>query len=258
MAGPSVVDHIAQASDAPSEGNEVDGAVDLPYRIPHMRVEWRNVQTPVPLGVWRSVGQSQNVFAVESFIDELAHAAGSDAVRFRRELIGDLPRLTHVLDVVTRASQWGRALKQGRGCGVAINRIAESTFVALIAQVAIDAAGAVRVERLTCAVDCGQIVNPLSLRAQVEGGLGWGLAAAFYGRISIREGAIEQSNFHDYPVLRMKEMPALDIHLVESRASPGGIGEHCSPPVAPALANALYAACGQRFRTLPLPARIAA
>ncbi|MCI0432666.1 MAG: molybdopterin-dependent oxidoreductase, partial [Gemmatimonadetes bacterium] len=256
MAGPSIIQQIFPPGRLPLEGNEIDAAVNIPYRIPHVRVEWRNVRIPVPLGVWRAVAQSQNLFAVESFLDELAALGRHDAVEYRRSLLEHDPRLRNVLELAAHAARWSTRLPKGRGMGVALNRYGDRTFLALIATVAVSTGGAFRVEKLTCAVDCGQPVNPLSLRAQIEGGLVWGLSAALHGRISIRNGRVEQSNFHDYPVLRMNEMPALDIRVVESQAEPGGIGEPCVPPVAPAVGNALYAATGARIRSQPFPQRI--
>lgn len=256
LAGPSIIQQFFPPGRAPIEGNEIDAAVNIPYRIPNVRVEWRNVETLVPLTVWRSVAQSQNLFAVESFLDELAALGKHDPVDYRRALLDGEPRLRNVLEVAAGAAQWHKRPGPGRGRGVALNAYGEGTFVAVVAQVAVNADGTFRVERLTCAVDCGQIVNPLSLRAQIEGGLVWGLSATLRGQITVREGRIEQSNFHDFAVLRMNEMPALEIRLVDSHARPGGIGEPCAPPVAPAVANALYAATGQRLRSLPLPERL--
>lgn len=257
LAGPSIIEQIFPPGGLPIEGNEIDAAVNLPYRVPHLRVEWRRADVPVPLGVWRSVAQSQNLFATESFIDELAGGAGQDPVEYRRGLLDGDPRLRNVLDIAARAADWGRP-ERGRARGVALNRYGDGTYIAVVATVSVAPDATFRVERLTCAVDCGQPVNPLSVRAQIEGGLVWGLSAALHGRITIRNGQVEQSNFDDYPVLRMSEVPQLDIHLVDSRAAPGGIGEPCAPPVAPAVTNALFAAAGVRIRELPLPARVTA
>jgi isoquinoline 1-oxidoreductase subunit beta len=256
IAGPSINQQIFPRGSNPIEGNEIDGAVNLPYRIPHVRVEWRPVDIPVPLGVWRSVAQSQNVFAVESFIDELAARVRADPVAYRQALLEHDPRLSNVLTIAACLAEWGRPARRGQGTGVALNRYGEGTYVAVVARVNIKPDRSFRVERLTCAVDCGQPVNPLSLRAQIEGGLAWGLSAALHGRITLSRGRIEQSNFHDFPVLRMSEMPELDVHIVESSATPGGIGEPCAPPVASAVANALFAASGVRIRSLPLPGRL--
>lgn len=256
IAGPSINQQTFPPGTQPIEGNEIDGAVNIPYRIPHLRVEWRPVDIPVPLGVWRSVAQSQNVFAVESFIDELASHAGIDPVEYRQALLEHDPRSSSVLAIAARLAKWEQPATHGRGMGVALNRYGEGTHVAVVASVSITPDRTIRVDRLSCAVDCGQPINPLSLRAQIEGGLAWGLSAALHGRITLERGRVEQSNFHDYPVLRMSEMPELDVHIVESSATPGGIGEPCAPPVAPAVANALFAASGVRMRSLPLPARL--
>jgi isoquinoline 1-oxidoreductase beta subunit len=258
MAGPSIIEQFLPRGWAPIEGNEVDAAITIPYRIPNLRVEWRRVPIPVPLGVWRSVAQSQNLFAVESFIDELASAAKRDAGEYRRAMLESDPRLRNVLDIATSNAGWGRPRAPGAGQGIALNRYGENFAIALVASVQVQPSGGFRVRKLTCAVDCGQAVNPLSVRAQIEGGLVWGLSAALYGRITVRDGQIEQSNFHDYRVLRIDEMPELDIHLVDSHTTPGGIGEPCAPPVAPAVANALFAATGVRIRTQPFPDKVGA
>ncbi len=258
MAGPSIIRQFFTSAPIPIEGNEIDGAVSLPYRIANVRVEWRHVEIPVPLGVWRSVAQSQNVFAVESFLDEIAAAAGRHPLDLRREMLAGDARLRNVLEIAVSRSGWnqGRDDADGRGFGVALNRYGPNTAIALVARVAVARDGALRVKKLTCAVDCGHIVNPLSLRAQVEGGLVWGLSSALHGRITIERGRVQQTNFHDYPVVRMNEMPQLDIHLVEADSAPGGIGEPCAPPVAPAVANAIFDATGVRVRSLPLPERV--
>ncbi len=270
MAGPSIIHQFLTSMPVPIEGNEIDGAVSLPYRIPHVRVEWRHVEVPVPLGVWRSVAQSQNVFAVESFLDEIAAMARRDPLDLRREMLAGDARLRNVLDIAVREaggnepgtrergarSRRGEGRARARGFGIALNRYGPNTAIALVARVAVAHDGTFRVEKLTCAVDCGQVVNPLSLRAQIEGGLVWGLSSALRGRITLERGRVQQTNFHDYPVVRMNEMPELDIHVVEADSAPGGIGEPCAPPVAPAVANAIFDATGVRIRTLPLPERL--
>lgn len=230
----------------------MSGAASIPYAIPHLRVEYRLADVPVPLGVWRSVSQSQNVFAVESFIDELAHRARADPVAYRRALLRSVPRLTGVLDLAADLSGWGRAPPPERGRGVALNFTGDGTLAAQVAEVSVDAAGKIRVHRITCAVDCGQVVNPLSVEAQIEGAIVWGLSASLGGKITVKDGRIEQSNFNDYPLIRLADMPALTIHLVPSREPPSGVGEPAVPPVAPAVANAVFAATGVRHRVLPL------
>ncbi|HET8621922.1 MAG TPA: molybdopterin cofactor-binding domain-containing protein [Gemmatimonadales bacterium] len=250
LTGPSILRQVRGAAASPEE-SELYPEVVL-YSVPSVRVEYREAAIPVPLGVWRSVAQSQNVFAVESFIDELAHQAKADPVRYRRDLLSSHPRLQHVLDVAARAAGWGAPLPAGHGRGVAVSTYGEPTSLALIAELSVETRGRIKIGRLTCAVDCGQIVNPLSLEAQIEGGLVWGLSAALWGEITVKHGGIEQSNFHDYRVARISDMPRIDIHIVPSTAPPGGIGEPSVPLVAPAVANALFAATGVRHRQLPL------
>jgi isoquinoline 1-oxidoreductase beta subunit len=250
LTGPSIVRQIRGAAASPEE-SELYPEVVL-YAIPSVRVEYREAAIPVPLGVWRSVAQSQNLFAVESFLDELAHQAGADPVRYRHDLLSSHPRLQHVLDIAAQAAAWGTALPTNRGRGVAVCNYGEPTSLALVAEVSADEASGIRVRRLTCAVDCGLVVNPVGLRAQIEGGLIWGLSAALWGEITVKNGRIEQSNFHDYRVARLGDTPEIEVHIVPSTAPPGGIGEPSVPLVAPAVANALFAATGMRRRQLPL------
>jgi isoquinoline 1-oxidoreductase subunit beta len=249
LTGPSIARSVF-GNARPAEDSEVDGAVSIPYAIPHVRVEYHLADLPIPLGVWRSVSQSQNVFAVESFIDELAHCAAADPVGYRLALLGKEPRLRHVLERAAELADWGRALPAGRGRGVAVN-LYYRTFLAQVVEVSVDARQRIRADRVVCAIDCGQVVNPLTVQAQVEGAVAWALSAALKGRITLRNGRIEQSNFHDYQVLRLPEMPRVDVHIVESAEEPGGIGEPAVPPVAPAVANAVFVATGRRLRELP-------
>jgi isoquinoline 1-oxidoreductase beta subunit len=257
LAGPSIVRSVwppwsgEPNSRLPPSASEIGGAVSLPYAIPNVRVEYRFVDLPVPLGVWRSVAQSPNIFAVESFIDELAHRAGADPVIYRRGLLDGHPRLRRVLDLAAERSGWGTPLPARQGRGIALTTYG-NTFVAHVAEVTVDSTGTIRVRRVTCAADCGIVINPLGAAAQVEGGIVWGLSAALKGRITVRDGRIEQSNFHDYPLLRFSEMPRVDVHLVESDEPPDGFGEPTVDPVAPAVANAVFAAVGVRLRTMPL------
>jgi isoquinoline 1-oxidoreductase beta subunit len=213
-------------------------------------VDWVKAETPVPVGFWRSVGFSFNVFVVESFIDELAHAAGQDAVAFRRKLLAGAPRHLAVLELAAQKAGWGAPLLPGHFHGVAVARSFQS-FVAQVAQVSVSD-GAIQVHRVVCAVDCGQVVNPGTLRAQVEGGINFGLSAALHEEVTLAAGRVQQSNFHDYPVLRMHEAPAIEVHLVHSAEPPTGAGEPGVPPIAPAVANAVFAATGKRIRSLPL------
>jgi isoquinoline 1-oxidoreductase beta subunit len=223
----------------------------VPYAVPHLRIDYREAMIPVPLGVWRSVAQSQNLFAVESFIDELAYRARADPLTYRRDLLGRQPRLRHVLDIAARAAGWDTPLPAGQGRGIAL-AYGGPTFLALVAEVSVDSGGGIRVDRLTCAVDCGQIVNPLTLRAQIEGGLIWGLSATLWGEITLKDGQVEQSNFHDYRVARLRDTPRIEVEIVVSDPAPGGVGEAAVPVVAPAVANAVFAASGKRHRRLPL------
>ena len=222
----------------------------IPYAIAHQRIEDVDSPTHVPFGVWRSVDHSQHAFFTESFIDELAVAAGADPVAYRRDLLPHAPRHRRVLDAAAKAAGWGTPLAPGRGRGVALHE-SFGTVVAQVLEVAV-ADGTARVERVTCAVDAGFAVNPDGLKAQMEGGIAFGLSAALHGEITIAEGRVRQTNFHDYPVLRMDEMPHVETVIVNSGAPLGGGGEPGTPPAAPALANAVFAATGVRVRTLPL------
>lgn len=234
-----------------ADRTDTEGAAELPYAIPAVRVEHVEHDPGVPVGYWRAVGHSQNAFFVESFVDELAHAAGSDPVEFRRALLGAHPRHLAVLEAAARAADWGRPLPPGRGRGVALH----ASFGSIVAQVVeaeVSPAGAIRVARVVCAIDCGVVVNPDSVRAQMEGGIVFALGAALQGEITLREGAVVQSNFGDYPLPRLADTPAIEVLLVPGGESPGGVGEPGVPPLAPALANAVFAATGERLRSLPL------
>ncbi len=234
----------------------VEGASSLPYDIPHLGVELHTTKSPVTVQWWRSVGSSHTAFSTETFVDELAAAAGKDPVAFRRAMLAKHPRHLAALDLVADKAGWGKPLPAGkpgekRGRGVALHE-SFGTVVAQVAEVTVDKDNKVRVDRVFCAVECGLAVNPDNVRSQMEGGIGFGLSAALYGKITLKDGAVEQSNFHDYPLLRINEMPAIDVHVVPSTAKPTGVGEPGVPPIAPAVANALAAATGRRLRTLPL------
>jgi isoquinoline 1-oxidoreductase beta subunit len=228
----------------------VEGGADMPYAVPNILVDWRELTVPVRAGYWRSVGHSHTVFAVESFMDELAVAARQDPVEYRRALLGDDPRSLAVLDLAAERAGWGTPPAPGRGRGVAMFRGYDS-YVAQVAEVSVTD-GQVRVHRVTCAVDCGTAINPGLVAAQMEGGIVFGLSAALHGEITIARGRVVQSNFVDYPVLRMPEAPVVEVHLVPSAEPPGGVGEIAVPPIAPAVANAVFALTGQRVRRLPL------
>jgi len=227
-----------------------EGAKNLPYHIANLRVSYAMVNTPVPVGFWRSVGSSQNAFITECFFDELAKLAGRDPLQARLELMSEHPRHAGVLKLAAEKAGWGTPLPKGRARGIAV---AESftTYTAQVAEVSIDK-GAVRVHRMICAVDCGMVVNPNSIRAQMEGAIVYGLTAALKGPITIAGGQIQQRNFDDYPLLRLDECPAIDVHIVNSQQHPGGVGEPGVPPTAPAVANAVFALTGQPVRSLPI------
>ena len=232
------------------DATSVEGLENLPYAIPNIAIEWIRYSPGVRTWFWRSVGNSQNAFFIECFIDELAHAAGRDSFEFRRALLAKHPRHKRVLELAAEKAGWGTKLPAGRARGIAV---AESfgSFIAQVAEVSLEN-GKPRVHRVVCAADVGTTVNPDTVAAQMESGIVYGLSAALYGRITFRNGQVEQSNFHDYPVLRMNEMPAVEVHLVPSTESPGGVGEPGTPPIAPAVCNALFALTGKRVRRLPI------
>jgi CO/xanthine dehydrogenase Mo-binding subunit len=234
---------------AGADATSVEGAVHLLYDIPNFQVDYCRLDGPVPVGAWRSVGHSQNVFVVESFIDEVASVAGVDPVAFRLRHIKD-PRLRAVVELAAAQAGWGTPLPAGlhRGIACAANY---GSFAAEVAEVSVTD-GAIRVHRVVAAIDCGQVVNPDTVRAQVEGGIVYGLTAALYGEITYKEGRVVQGNFSDYPLLRLPEMPRIETHIVPSDAAPGGAGEPGTPPIAPAVANAVSAALGRRVRRLPI------
>ena len=233
-----------------------DGAWNTAYDFPHARVAHEPVESAVTTGIWRSVAHSQNGFFVESFIDECAVAAGKDAVAFRAALLARDPRHTHVLKRAAELSAWGQPLAPApdgakRARGIAIHR-AFGSIVAQVAEVSVSADKQIRVHRVVCVIDCGSAVNPNLIRQQVEGGIVYGLSAALHGEITIEKGQVQQSNFHDYMPLRMNECPVIETEIVASTERPGGVGEPGTPPIAPAVANALFALTGQRLRSLPL------
>ncbi|MGH7500350.1 MAG: molybdopterin cofactor-binding domain-containing protein [Longimicrobiales bacterium] len=230
--------------------NAVAGLVNQPYDITNLRVTYVRPDVAVPVSYWRSVGPSQNCFFLESFIDELAHAAGQDPVEFRRVMLDGTPRLRHVLEVASERAGWGSPPPAGRGRGVALV-IDKGGIVAQVAEVSLGA-GRVRVHKVTCAMDCGRVIHPGIVEAQVVGSIVGGLSAVLYGEITIETGRVKQSNFHDYPMLRIDEMPEVEVVLVESEEEPGGAGEPALPPTAPAIANALFALTGTRVRRLPI------
>jgi isoquinoline 1-oxidoreductase subunit beta len=230
----------------------VEGAADSPYlaAIADHRVDLHTMTLPIPVLWWRSVGHTHTAFVIESFLDELAHAAGKDPLALRRELLPPGSRPRGALDRAAEAFGWGRPLPAGHAAGIAVHESFGSA-VAQAAEVSVEK-GRIRVHRVVCAVDCGPVVNPDGVEAQMQSGIVFGLSAALYGEITFRDGRVEQSNFHDYPVLRMLEMPRVEVHIVPSSKKMGGIGEPGTPPIAPAVANALFALTGKRVRRLPL------
>jgi len=230
----------------------MEGAANLPYGIPNLRVEYIEADPGIPYGFWRSVGSSVNGWVTEQFIDEVAVAAGKDPYQFRRGLLDKHPRHRAVLDLVAEKAGWGKPLPAGQHRGIALHECFGS-IVGLVADVSVTD-GAVRVHKLTCAVDCGWTVNPDTIVAQMEGGLIYGLSAALKGEITIRNGRVVQNHFGDYPVVRHNEMPVVDVHIVPSVESPGGIGEPSTAPIAGAVANAVFAATGKRIYQLPIRA----
>jgi isoquinoline 1-oxidoreductase beta subunit len=229
----------------------VAGARDLPYDIPNLQVEWVNKDFGVPLGFWRSVGSSQNAFVTESFIDELAHLAGKDPFEYRRALLGRSPRHKAVLEMAAARADWGSPVPAGRGRGIAV-AFSYGSYAAHVIDASVAPDGAVRVHRVVCVIDCGIAVNPDQVRAQMEGGAVYALTAALYGQITVDRGRVQQSNFHDYPMMRINEMPVVEAHILDSGEAAGGLGEPGVPPVAPALCNAIYALTGKRIRRLPI------
>jgi isoquinoline 1-oxidoreductase subunit beta len=229
----------------------VEGASTMPYEIPNVTVDLHSPELPVPVQWWRSVGHSHTAFVVESFIDELAHEAKKDPYEFRRGMLTRHPRNRGVLDLAAEKAGWGKKLPEGRFQGIAQHE-SFGSFVAQVAEVSVDKDGKVRVHRVVCAVDCGRVVNPDTIEAQMEGGIIFGLSAALYGAITLKNGRPEQSNFHNYKLVRLDEAPAMEVHIVPSREALGGIGEPGVPPIAPAVANAVFAATGKRIRSLPI------
>ncbi len=234
------------------DATSVEGVADSPYMkgIRDHRVELHSPRTAVPVLWWRSVGHSHTAFVMESMIDELAASAGRDPVEYRRALLEHHPRHLSVLNLAAEKAGWGSKLPAGRARGVAVHE-SFGSWLAQIAEVSIED-GRIRVHRVVCAIDCGIAINPAGIAAQIEGGVAFGLGAALHSRLDIREGRPQQSNFHDYRVLRLDEMPAVEVHIVPSTERPGGVGEPGVPPIAPAVANAVFALTGERLRDLPL------
>ena len=230
----------------------VETAEQPPYRLPNLRVEWvrRDMPEGIIVGWWRGVGATHNLFVVESFIDELAHAAGKSPLEYRRNLLKDSPRVLAVLNLAAQKIGMGQPLPVRHGRGIAVGEAFGSPACAII-EVEVSAQGDVTLRRAVTAVDCGVAVNPNSVEAQMQGGLIFGLSAALYNGITLKDGAVEQSNFHDYRTLRINEIPEIEVHIVEGADIPGGLGEVGTAIAAPALGNAIFAATGIRVRKLP-------
>jgi isoquinoline 1-oxidoreductase beta subunit len=232
--------------------DSIEGAIDLVYDLPNFHVEYVRVEPPgIPTAFWRSVGPSHNVFVTESFIDEMAAAAKEDAVAYRRALLDKSPRAKAVLDLVAEKADWGKPLPTGSGRGVSL-QFAFGSYEAHVAEVEVSKNGAVRVRRVVCAVDCGTVVNPDTVQAQIQSGIIFGTTAALYGEITLKDGRVEQSNFDTYQMVRIDEAPAIEVHIVKNQEAPGGMGETGTSAVVPAIANAIFAATGKRLRKMPV------
>jgi len=230
----------------------VEGIHNGPYTLANFQVDYHNINPGIPVSYWRSVGYSQNVFFGESFVDEMAHAGGKDPVELRRRLLAKSPRVLAALELAAEKAGWAKPLTAGHALGVSVaNNIGSNT--AQIAEVSVTN-GKLKIHRVVCAVDCGQVVNPAGVAQQIESGITFGLSAALKGGITIRNGRVEQNNFYDYDVVRIDEMPKVEVYLVPSELAPGGMGEASTPGIAPAVCNAIFAATGKRIRTLPIRA----
>jgi len=230
----------------------VEGAAEPPYAFPNLHVDYVRVEPPgIPTAFWRGVGPTHNVFVVESFIDELAAAAKQDPVAYRKALLGHNPRALGVLNLATEKAGWGRPLPAGRGRGVSV-QFAFGSYLSQVADVEVAPDGSIKVHRIVCAVDCGFAINPDTIAAQIEGGSIFGLTAALYGVITLKNGRVEQDNFNTYRPMRIDEAPVVETHLVKSTEAPGGMGEAPTAAVGPAVTNAIFAATGKRIRTLPI------
>ena len=229
----------------------VEGVDKLHYAIPNRRIRSQHVASHVPIGLWRSNGFSFNTFFTESFIDECALAAGRDPLDYRRALLRNSPRHLTVLNRVAEMAGWGSAMAPGRGRGIAIEECYRSV-VAQVAEVTVGEDGVVTVDRVFCAIDVGMVINPDAVIAQMEGGIAFGVTAALMSSITLESGAVVESNFHDFPMLRLANAPEIEVTIVDSGLPPGGAGEPGIVPIAGAIANAIQAATGRRIRSLPL------
>ena len=253
FAGSSVIARwLPPAFNKGLDPDTTEGAIDLVYDIPNFHVEYVQVEPPgIPTAFWRSVGPSHNVFVTESVIDELAAVAKQDPVEYRRALLAKSPRARAVLDLAAAKAGWGGPLPKGRGRGVSLQFVFGS-YLAQVAEVEVAKDGTVRIQRIVCAMDCGSVVNPDTVRAQVQSGAIFGATAALFGEITLKDGRVEQGNFDTYQMLRINEAPAVEVHIVQSSEPPGGMGETGTSGVVPAIANAVFAATGKRLRKMPV------
>ncbi len=249
ISSPSILEKMGGLRDG-VDGTSVEGVVDLPYALPALRVTYANPKLPISTWFWRSVGSSQNAWMVECFLDELARAGGRDPFDLRQQLLADKPRHLAVLEKVAAAASWGKPGREGHARGIAMHE-SFGSFVAMVAEVSLQR-GAPRVHKVWCAADCGKVVNPATVIAQMESGILYGLSAALYGKIELANGAITTGSFADNPVVRMPDCPDMETILVESTEAPGGVGEPSTPVIAPAVCNALYALTGKPIRQLPI------
>jgi isoquinoline 1-oxidoreductase beta subunit len=251
VVGPGILVQKGRAQAGTIDPAAMEGVRNMPYDIPNVHVEWVNKDYGIPLGFWRSVGPSQNGFIVESFVDEMAKAAGKDPVEFRRGLLGKSPRHKGVLELAAAKSNWGSPLPAGRGRGCAV-MFSYGSYVAHVAEVSVAPNGKLKIHKLVGAIDAGFAVNPDQVKAQMEGGAIYALTALLYGEITIDRGRVKQSNFNDYPMLRIDEAPEMEVHILNSGEAAGGLGEPGVPTVAPAVCNAIFALTGTRVRSLPI------
>jgi isoquinoline 1-oxidoreductase beta subunit len=251
LAGPSIAKRLMPAMlKGDLDPFVVEGLKEIAYDIPNQYLDYVMKDTSVPVGFWRSVANTHNAFFMESFMDELAHSSGKDPYHFRRDLLTHQPRYLKVLDTLAEQSHWDKPASPGHYRGLAIHQCFGS-IAGEVADISLSATGEVTVHQVTCVIDCGIVVNPDTVKAQVEGSIVYGLSSLTEA-ISLKNGRVEQSNFHDYPVLRMVNMPRIDVHIIPSEDSPGGVGEPATPPIIPAITNAIFTATGKRIRHLPL------
>jgi isoquinoline 1-oxidoreductase beta subunit len=251
VAAPSVMSRLMpQYVKDGVDPDAVSGIRDMPYALPNLQVNYVLVDLPITVGWWRSVGYSVNVFTVESFMDELAHAAGKDPVQFRLDHMEKDSRPYRLLSLLAEKSGWHRPVPQGRARGVATSSCFES-FAAHMAEVSVGEKGTITVHKMVCALDCGTAVYPDAIRAQAEAGVVMGLSTAFYEKIRFEKGGVKTANYNDYPLATMSDIPEIEVHIARNNLKPGGVGEPVLPSVAPAVANAVFSATGVRLRELP-------